>query len=75
MKDHVFIVEGRGDMSVGIFPSHFEIVLKNFNRELEADEIENIKMFFIEFDDNNTTVYTAAEYDAELNAQKQEYYT
>lgn len=69
LNDRVFVVDGRGDMSVGIWPSHFEVVLKGLPFELTEVDVENIKEFFTEFDDNGTTVYTGEEWDEFLKNQ------
>lgn len=67
-----FVVHGRGDESVGIWPSFFRVTF-DFEVEIDDEEIKRIKEWLRDFDDNLTTVYTKEEYDKRCEEEDKYY--
>jgi hypothetical protein len=64
-----FVIEGRGDMDVGIHPTHWDVTIPDYPYPWSADAIKMWKEFLSEADDNQTLVFTQEEYDDYINQQ------
>jgi flagellar motor component MotA len=69
---HKFIVEGGGDMDVGICPSNFTVTFEGFSScWMEENDIKFVKDMLKELDDNGATVYTEEEYNEILKMEEE----
>jgi len=66
-----FVIEGRGDSSVGIPSSFGEVTMDIESMNWNEEEIERTKALLKEWDDNDTTVYTEKEYDDMIKQEEE----